>query len=204
RAYPGPFRLDASPDLPQAAREGLAALPVLGDLMAASPDTTGRRSIERLFESLESDLKSIGGDLEHAYRSQPRCVIHGSFSPGVLLFEGDNLVSVDGMQSARYDCLLADLAQAITAFCSTKKRGLFSPPALDPDRYRTFLRAYRKEAPLTREQLDVFALVLRIQRLLGVMEESRRFLTATLHGQDSIHLAPTSRNGACSATDAAL
>lgn len=176
--FPGPYYHPPSPVLPALGSEGpgwlaaaeTAARPLLG--------TEERRRFQEAAAHLRAHLALVQRELNEAFPSLPKLIVHGSFGRSALIYQGDELVGVVDYDRAALDARSMDLAYSIKAFCrvheeDSPERGI----GLDYRRSRAFVQAYREVEPLSRDEIRVLPHIFRAQRLVKVVRKCCNFLT---------------------------
>ncbi len=92
---------------------------------------------------------------EHRFDNLPRGVIHADLFRDNALFEGESLTGIIDFYYACNDVLLYDVAVTLNDWCSN------SSGALDEEKSRAMLDAYKKERPFSAEEIEAWPVMLR-------------------------------------------
>ncbi|AOU99097.1 hypothetical protein BI364_15140 [Acidihalobacter yilgarnensis] len=95
----------------------------------------------------------------YRFSDLPQGLIHGDIAPEALLFDDGRLCGVLGLERARTDARLRDLAIATTACCS------LADGSLDPERVLAMLEAYHAVVVLTPIERGAWPVMLRAAAL---------------------------------------
>lgn len=169
RYRPRPFAVVAL------ATQGAASVSELDKLIGVALGPSERRRRRPTLSRLSAEFRRVGGLFSGLTPTLCHLVIHGSFGPSALLYEGDRVVGVVDYDRAAYEPRALDLANAVRAFAWNKDRT--SPDCrigLDLDRCSDFLHGYQEVEPLPPEEVECLPLVFRGQRLIRIFGRIER------------------------------
>lgn len=157
--YPGHPPACSDYSLEQLFDQGMLALEALEGRISGSPFLRRNRAIQQRLIELNEMLDELHDSLRSVDEGNlPRTLIHGSFGPDVLLFEGQQLTSVLGYEHARKAPRLLDVAYALAHFGVALEQPCESVLGV---LLRTFVDTYTAQNPLAIEELALLPLVLR-------------------------------------------
>jgi Ser/Thr protein kinase RdoA (MazF antagonist) len=177
RSFRPRFRAAGRPALPSLERSGPYVLAGFSAAAEAFLGAADRGRLTRASSYLWSQFIRVPEALADVVPVLPQLVIHGSYEPDVLVFDGDRLTAVTGFGWAAYDLRALDFAHALGAFGGAEADGEETGAGLDLDRAGTLMAAYRSVEPVPAAELAALALVLRARTLASVLAGSAGFLS---------------------------
>ncbi|MGH8994021.1 MAG: phosphotransferase [Acidimicrobiia bacterium] len=171
--FPYRFRAGGRPPLPSLERSGPHALASFtaeaGALLGPRPRTRLTRATSFLWSQYIRVPETLAGLLALL----PQLVVHGSYDPAALIYEGDRITGVTGFDRAAYDLRALDLGLALEAFTG---QGDGAGAELDLERVGALMVAYRAVEPLGDQEVAVLPLICRARCLTAVLAATTGFL----------------------------
>jgi homoserine kinase type II len=177
RSFSGRFRTQPQPLLVAMERIGPASLAVFGEVAGTFLSPAESRDLSRALAHLWMQFVRVPETLAGVLPGLPQRVIHGSFGPSALVFDGDRVAGVIGYQAATYELRALDLAHSMEAF--SRVEDLTSPHfrvGLDLERCQTLMSAYGEVEELGAGELAALPLIFRRQHLIRVLSATDDFL----------------------------
>jgi len=165
REFPQRLRAASRPVLPTLEAHGPAALATLAGIANRQVSAADRRRLSRASSYLWSQFIRVPEALAGFLPTLSQLVIHGSYGPPALVFDGHRLAGVVDHDRATYDIRALDLASALEAFA----RADHSQVGLDFELCAILMAAYREVERLPEHELAALPLVFRAQRLIKVL-----------------------------------
>jgi ATP-binding cassette subfamily B protein len=125
---------------------------------------------------LKDEMVLLAAELAEVSDELSLAVVHGSYGPSALLFDGGRLTGVVDFDRAAYDLLGFDLAYALKALCRTGADQPGYRVGMDSSRCRAFLAAYSQESALPPQEVAALPLFFRAQRLIKVVKKCDNLL----------------------------
>ncbi len=174
RGFRPRFRAAGRPALPALERSGPHALSRFTDVAGPFLGSPERARLTRASSILWSQFIWVPEALAGVVSPLPQLVVHGSYDPTALIFQGDRVAGVTGYDRAAYDLRALDLVHALGAF-SPDEAGS-AAVGLDFGRSAALMAAYREIEPLPAPELAALPLVFRAQSLSRVLIGTAGFL----------------------------
>ncbi len=127
--------------------------------------------IRQQYELWEQDIEFFPKD------QLTKAVIHGDVGPKDFFFKEGNYIGIIDFNAAHLDFLLFDIAPMMM-YCD-----LYKPER--KEHYNTFITAYLKEAPITKEELKWLHFVLRTRWLLQILYHQSRYEEGITQGLET-------------------
>lgn len=175
-AFPDRLRSAGRPVLSALERSGPHILASVASVAGSLLAPFDRQRLSRASSYLWSQFIRVPEALTPALVSLPRLVVHGSFEPTALRYQGDRLAGVVGYGRAAFDLRALDLAAAVGAFAAGPELPGPHEDRVDLGRVAEFVAAYREVADVADWELEVLPLLVRAQRLGKVLSRAARFL----------------------------
>lgn len=173
RSFPHRFRAAGRPALPSLERSGPYALACFTEVAEGVLGSADRARLTRASSFLWSQFIRVPETLTGVVRPLPQLVIHGSYDPTALIYQGDRIVAVTGYDRAAYELRALDLGYALGAFAGGSQAGV----GLDIDRCAALMAAYGEVETLPAHELAVLPLVFRARHLAEVLTETADLLS---------------------------
>jgi Ser/Thr protein kinase RdoA (MazF antagonist) len=118
-------------------------------------NSSSMRDIAESMLSFNSSLDDIETEIRKIpYSSLPKCVIHGDYKPGNILFQGNDVAAVIDFGRSRNEARLFDIAKTIAGLIGTSDHSAFL------EMTRVFFTAYNGTYPLNNnEKTILFSLI---------------------------------------------
>jgi Ser/Thr protein kinase RdoA (MazF antagonist) len=178
RSFPHRFRAAGRPALPSLERSGPYALACFTEVAEGVLGSADRARLTRASSFLWSQFIRVPETLTGVLHPLPQLVIHGSYDPTALSYQGDRIAAVTGYDHAAYDLRALDLGHALRAFAGVEETG--GPQAdvgLDIDRCAALMAGYGEVETLPAHELAVLPLVFRARHLAEVLTETADLLS---------------------------
>lgn len=181
REFPQRLRAASRPVLPTLEAHGPAALASLAGIADSHVSAADRRRLSRASSYLWSQFIRVPEALAGLLPTLSQLVIHASYGPSALVYDGDRLAGVVDHDRATYDIRALDLAYAVKAFApATAISGDASTEepevALDFERCAVLMAAYAEVERLPEHELAALPLVFRAERLIKVLARTENCL----------------------------
>ena len=175
RRFPSRLRANGRPALPSLERRGPDALAQF--TAAADPVVrpSQRARLTRATSFLWSQFIRVPEALSGVVPLLPRVVIHASYDPGVLIFQGDRICGVTGFDRAAYDLRALDLGSCLRAFAG-RPSGPGPAVGFDFGRAGLLMAAYDEVEPVGDDELAALPLICRAHHLTEVLTDTTAFL----------------------------
>ncbi len=176
RSFPYRFRAAGRPALPSLERSGPSALACFTEVAEGVLGSADRARLTRASSFLWSQFIRVPETLTGVLRPLPQLVIHGSYDPTSLIYQGDRIVAVTGYDHAAYDLRALDLGHALRAFAGEGTGGSAAGVGLDIEGCAALMGAYSEVETLPAHELAVLPLVFRARHLAEVLTETAHLL----------------------------
>jgi homoserine kinase type II len=167
------LRTSSRPVVAGLEKNGPFVLGAFADAAGPLLDDEARARLSRSSSYLWSQFIRVPEVVVGVLADCPKLVVHGSFGPDALRFDGDRLVGVSGFSRATYDLRALDVADALCGFAP-------AGAGFDLSRCAAFLAAYAAEAGLTDLECASIPVLVRMQRLMNVLVATEAFVASPL------------------------
>ncbi|MGH9041709.1 MAG: phosphotransferase enzyme family protein [Acidimicrobiia bacterium] len=175
RRFPSRLRANGRPALPSLERRGPDALAKFTAVADPVVRPSQRARLTRATSYLWSQFIRVPEALSGVVPLLPRVVIHASYEPGVLIFQGDRVCGVTGFDRAAYDLRALDLGSCLRAFAA-RTPGTGAGVGLDFERAGALMAAYHEVEPVGDDELGALPLICRAHHLTAVLTTTTAFL----------------------------